>query len=310
MGDPTPPPDPFPPLPSSTSASPVVAPAKSLLPGDGSQSEALLGAPTSAPSPDQPRSPSASVLASAASPTQRVSDSSSWRDKVAVQHHRQYWTLEGLSHLASGIGKPICLDSQTAAMDRIGYAKICIKVANNVVLPDKVTIRRLDAASELICASIPLSYPWKPQAANKKWIPTGRKFSTGWSDDLAGGSIQSTEQHTQPSTGPVRDCELEDGLATASEGAPAGDTSKDSPSEDYTGQLTIDAVDHVEGVAQNSTVVTHQAEQGELAHEITSAGGDDHADGVARTWRPHTPGGKGSLLEEISLGGKLLDHLR
>ncbi|KAJ8755177.1 hypothetical protein K2173_018975 [Erythroxylum novogranatense] len=137
-------------------------------------------------------------------------------------------------------------------MDRIGYAKICIEVANNVVLLDKVTIRRLDADGELICDSIPLSYPWKPQATSKKWIPTGR-----WSDDLARGSIQSAEQLTQHSTGPVRDCELEDGLAMASEGAPAGDTSKDSPSEDCNGQMDVDEVDHVDGVAQNLTAVTH-----------------------------------------------------
>ncbi|KAJ8765127.1 hypothetical protein K2173_010615 [Erythroxylum novogranatense] len=96
------------------------------------------------------------------------------------------------------------------------------------------------------------------------------------------GSIQSAEQHTQPSTGQVRDCEFEDGSIAASEGAPAGDTSKDNPSEDYTGQMAIDAVDHADGVAQNSTVFTHQAEQGELAHETASTGGGDHADRVAR----------------------------
>ncbi|KAJ8771083.1 hypothetical protein K2173_023408 [Erythroxylum novogranatense] len=120
----------------------------------------------------------------------------------------EYWTLEGLSHLASGIGKPICLDSQTAAMDRIGYAKICIEVPKAAVLPDKVCIRRLAADGELVCASIPVTYPWKPSADRTQWVPTGRRFSSGWSEDL---------DSPLPLSAPAQVCQgaTEDGLSVA-----------------------------------------------------------------------------------------------
>ncbi|KAJ8775216.1 hypothetical protein K2173_020220 [Erythroxylum novogranatense] len=104
-----------------------------------------------------------------------------------VQFHdlpMEYWTVDGLSHLASGIGKQLCMDSHTAAMDRIGYAKICIEVPKDFVLPDSLSIKRLDENGEILCDNIAVSYPWKPKAVGRKWVATGRVFKTGWFDDL------------------------------------------------------------------------------------------------------------------------------
>ncbi|KAJ8763689.1 hypothetical protein K2173_003161 [Erythroxylum novogranatense] len=122
---------------------------------------------------------------------------SSWRDKF-YNLPMEYWTIDGLSHLASGIGKPLCLDAQTAAMDRIGYAKICIEVPKDIVLPDSVSITRLSENGELICDSIVVSYPWKPKVGVRQWVATRRRFKSGWSEDLA---ICTDEGLTPPKGG-------------------------------------------------------------------------------------------------------------
>ncbi|KAJ8765310.1 hypothetical protein K2173_012007 [Erythroxylum novogranatense] len=96
----------------------------------------------------------------------------------------EYWTVEGLSHLANGLGKPLCMDAQTATMDRIGYAKICIEVSKDAELPESLSIKRLGDNGELLCAQILLSYPWKPQMGGRKWVATGRVFNSCWAADL------------------------------------------------------------------------------------------------------------------------------
>ncbi|KAJ8752778.1 hypothetical protein K2173_008513 [Erythroxylum novogranatense] len=79
----------------------------------------------------------------------------------------EYWTMEGLSHLTSSIGKPICLDSQTTKMERIGFAKICVEVSKDTALPDSLKIRRLDPVGELSYTTISVTYPWKPSATKR-----------------------------------------------------------------------------------------------------------------------------------------------
>jgi len=40
----------------------------------------------------------------------------------------EYWTAQGLSHLASAVGKPLYTDSMTASRRRISYARVCVEV--------------------------------------------------------------------------------------------------------------------------------------------------------------------------------------
>lgn len=47
----------------------------------------------------------------------------------------EYWAAQGLSHLASAVGKPLYTDNMTASRSRISYARLCFEV---------------DAAKELI----------------------------------------------------------------------------------------------------------------------------------------------------------------
>ncbi|KAJ8752361.1 hypothetical protein K2173_003997 [Erythroxylum novogranatense] len=74
----------------------------------------------------------------------------------------------------------------------------CSRMA--AVLSDKVSIRHLATGGELVCASIPVTYPWKSCADRKQWVPTGRRFSSSWSEDLALDS-------TKPSSAPEQVCQ-------------------------------------------------------------------------------------------------------
>ncbi|KAJ8764692.1 hypothetical protein K2173_007781 [Erythroxylum novogranatense] len=73
----------------------------------------------------------------------------------------EYWMVEGLSHLASGL-----------------------EVPKNAVLPNNLSIRRLGENGELLCDSISVTYPWKLNVVSKKWVATRRVFQTGWYDEL------------------------------------------------------------------------------------------------------------------------------
>lgn len=40
----------------------------------------------------------------------------------------EYWTSEGLSHVASAVGKPLHADSFTSYRRRIRFARVCVEV--------------------------------------------------------------------------------------------------------------------------------------------------------------------------------------
>ncbi|KAE9445459.1 hypothetical protein C3L33_22645, partial [Rhododendron williamsianum] len=70
----------------------------------------------------------------------------------------QYWTAEGLSYLASSVGKPLYADEMTETAKRISYAKICVEVDVNASLPHSVDL--LMSSGKLV--SIAIKYPWRP----------------------------------------------------------------------------------------------------------------------------------------------------
>ncbi|KAI8537703.1 hypothetical protein RHMOL_Rhmol09G0045200 [Rhododendron molle] len=70
----------------------------------------------------------------------------------------QYWTAEGLSYLASSVGKPLYADEMTETMKRISYARICVEVDVNASLPHSVDL--FMSSGKMV--SIAIKYPWKP----------------------------------------------------------------------------------------------------------------------------------------------------
>ncbi|KAF7129874.1 hypothetical protein RHSIM_Rhsim10G0146400 [Rhododendron simsii] len=52
----------------------------------------------------------------------------------------QYWSEEGLSYIASAVGKPLYADEMTESARRISYAKICVEVDVHSPLPHSIDL--------------------------------------------------------------------------------------------------------------------------------------------------------------------------
>lgn len=74
-----------------------------------------------------------------------------------------YWTREGLSWLASSIGKPLCADENTSRLEVLPFAKLCVDYSIGNSLPTCLDVEVLDPATEVISVEkVLVSYPSKP----------------------------------------------------------------------------------------------------------------------------------------------------
>ncbi|KAI8560558.1 hypothetical protein RHMOL_Rhmol04G0267000 [Rhododendron molle] len=88
----------------------------------------------------------------------------------------KYWTAEGLSYLASSVGKPLYADEMTETAKRISYAKICVEVDINASLPHSVDLLMSTGRT----VSIAVKYPWRPVkcgACGGESVPTPLEVS-------------------------------------------------------------------------------------------------------------------------------------
>lgn len=67
------------------------------------------------------------------------------------------WTEEGLSHIASTIGRPLYVDNATAQQQRIDFARICVEVSANSNFPKSIQVRH-----GLESVNVTLEYQWLP----------------------------------------------------------------------------------------------------------------------------------------------------
>lgn len=106
-----------------------------------------------------------------------------------------YWSAEGLSYLASGIGRPLFADKLTEKMDPMTFARVCIEIDVNSVLHDRlmVTVYDEEAGCEK-ALEVKVEYQSKPIScssckvfghsllkcprANFQWVPKSSKSSS------------------------------------------------------------------------------------------------------------------------------------
>lgn len=73
-----------------------------------------------------------------------------------------YWTKEGISRLASVIGKPLFADPLTSKFDALPFAKVCVQYTMGSPLPSSISAVTLDPLSEeKITVEVAVSYPAK-----------------------------------------------------------------------------------------------------------------------------------------------------
>ncbi|KAL0282051.1 UNVERIFIED_CONTAM: hypothetical protein Sradi_7274100 [Sesamum radiatum] len=76
----------------------------------------------------------------------------------------EYWTDEGLSAVASGVGIPLYSDKITKSCSRLDYARVCILLDYNSVLPKHlVVISPILHEGKEIPTKIDIEYEWLPQ---------------------------------------------------------------------------------------------------------------------------------------------------
>ncbi|KAL0293433.1 UNVERIFIED_CONTAM: hypothetical protein Sradi_6937900 [Sesamum radiatum] len=76
----------------------------------------------------------------------------------------EFWTLEGLSTIASGIGKPLYQDAITRDYLRIDYARVCVMLNYNSTLPKHIIVMQpVPGGGKEIPCKIDIEYEWIPQ---------------------------------------------------------------------------------------------------------------------------------------------------
>ncbi|KAK9269519.1 hypothetical protein L1049_001295 [Liquidambar formosana] len=132
----------------------------------------------------------------------------------------KYWTDEGMSYVASGVGVPLYLDYPTETRTRLSFARACVEVFVDLDLPASFELHMGDGSVNVVGAK----YPWKPQPteANGPGLATPADLQDGHNDPLPELSVDSelfipvdsTSVPSLASAGPVVTSGASDTLAT------------------------------------------------------------------------------------------------
>ncbi|KAL0295341.1 UNVERIFIED_CONTAM: hypothetical protein Sradi_6840600 [Sesamum radiatum] len=76
----------------------------------------------------------------------------------------EYWTTEGLSFIASGVGKPLYSDAVTKQCSRLDYARVCVMLDYNSTLPKHIVIiSPILRDGKEVPVRVDIDYEWLPQ---------------------------------------------------------------------------------------------------------------------------------------------------
>ncbi|KAL2253055.1 UNVERIFIED_CONTAM: hypothetical protein Sindi_0100200 [Sesamum indicum] len=78
----------------------------------------------------------------------------------------EFWTEEGLSTVASGVGKPLYPDAITRACTRLDYARVCVMLDVTSNLPKHIIIMNPDEDGGESPCKVDVEYEWLPQKCN------------------------------------------------------------------------------------------------------------------------------------------------
>lgn len=73
-----------------------------------------------------------------------------------------FWMKDGLGHIASAIGEPICADHLTSQLEVVPFPRICVKYHIGNELPAKILITSIDAFGVKSIIDVNVDYERKP----------------------------------------------------------------------------------------------------------------------------------------------------
>ncbi|KAK8631504.1 hypothetical protein V6N13_028289 [Hibiscus sabdariffa] len=74
----------------------------------------------------------------------------------------ELFSRRGLSYIASGIGKPLYMDSVTASRERLEFAKVCVEVAAGARIPRVIPVKMNDQS----IVAVRVKIPWMPASCS------------------------------------------------------------------------------------------------------------------------------------------------
>ncbi|KAK1405698.1 hypothetical protein POM88_005303 [Heracleum sosnowskyi] len=78
-----------------------------------------------------------------------------------------YWTQEGLSNLASIVGRPLGADALTSRLEILPFVKVCVEYIVGNDLPSKIEAMNLNPVTEeMTVVEVVVSYPNKPRVCS------------------------------------------------------------------------------------------------------------------------------------------------
>ncbi|KAL0449165.1 UNVERIFIED_CONTAM: hypothetical protein Slati_1472900 [Sesamum latifolium] len=100
-----------------------------------------------------------------------------WESGMALRRHKltqvpiwiklrhlpiEFWTEEGLSMMASGIGRPLYLDAITKACTRLNFARVCVMLDVSSTLPKHIVILAPTKDGGEVPCRVDVEYEWIP----------------------------------------------------------------------------------------------------------------------------------------------------
>ncbi|KAL0313306.1 UNVERIFIED_CONTAM: hypothetical protein Sradi_5729900 [Sesamum radiatum] len=78
----------------------------------------------------------------------------------------ELWATEGLSTVASGIGKPLYPDAITGACTRMDFARLCVMLDISLKLPKHIVIMVPREDGSKSACKVDVEYEWLPPKCN------------------------------------------------------------------------------------------------------------------------------------------------
>ena len=84
------------------------------------------------------------------------------KKETYIYQKKEYWTTNGLSTVASGVGRPLYPDAITRACTRLDFARVCVMIDVAQTLPKHIIVMTPDENGGETPCKVDVEYEWLP----------------------------------------------------------------------------------------------------------------------------------------------------